>query len=82
MSMIDFQDLFNSAFSVVLILIGWGVRAIFEAITRLQNEQTKLERLVSTTYVRRDDYKEDMAEVKTLLGAIWKKIDNKEDKKP
>lgn len=79
--MIDFQLMFNGALSVILIIVGWGVRSIYDAINKLKDDQMSLERNLYENYVRRDTYRDDMAEIKDLLGAIWKRLEGKEDKK-
>jgi hypothetical protein len=79
--MIDFQLMFNGALSVLLIIVGWGVRSIYDAINKLKDDQVSLERNLYENYVRRDTYRDDMAEIKDLLGAIWKRLEGKEDKK-
>ena len=79
--MIDFQVLFNGALSLILIMVGWGVRSIYDAIHKLKDDQMSLERNLYENYVRRDTYRDDMAEIKDLLGAIWKRLEGKEDKK-
>jgi len=79
--MIDFQLMFNGALSVILIIVGWGVRSIYDAINKLKDDQISLERNIYESYVRRDTYRDDMAEIKDLLGAIWKRLEGKEDKK-
>ncbi|NBR39229.1 MAG: hypothetical protein EBT93_07400 [Alphaproteobacteria bacterium] len=79
--MIDFQLMFNGALSVLLIIVGWGVRSIYDAINKLKDDQMSLERNLYENYVRRDTYRDDMAEIKDLLGAIWKRLEGKEDKK-
>jgi len=79
--MIDFQLMFNGALSMILIIVGWGVRSIYDAINKLKDDQISLERNLYENYVRRDTYRDDMAEIKDLLGAIWKRLEGKEDKK-
>ena len=70
----------NIAFSFILILIGWFLRIMWDSIKRLQNDMSELERHASETYVRRDDYRDDMAEVKTMLRQIFDTINNKVDR--
>jgi hypothetical protein len=41
---------------------------------------TAWERYMPDTYVRRDDYKDDIAEIKKMLSAIFDKLDQKVDK--
>ena len=70
----------NIAFSFILILIGWFLRIMWDSIKRLQNDMSELERHAFETYVRRDDYRDDMAEVKTMLRQIFETINNKVDR--
>lgn len=61
-------------------LSGWFLRIVWDSIKRLQADQNTLERHVSETYVRRDDYRDDMAEMKLMLRQIIAKLDDKADK--
>lgn len=76
----DWQTAFNVAVSGVMLLVGWFLRVVWDSIRRLQEDMNRLERHVSETYVRRDDYRDDMAEMKLMLRQIIEKLDNKQDK--
>ena len=78
--MIDFQYLFNASFSVLMALAGWGIRAMFDALTKLKDDQIDLERMISDNYVRREDYREDLHDIKKMLANISDKLDAKADK--
>lgn len=73
----DTQTIFNAAVSVAGFLGGWVLNNIYKAIERLEDDA----RSTPAKYVRRDDYREDMNEVKNLLGKISDKLDKKEDKR-
>ena len=73
----DVQVLFNIVVGLAGVFGGWILNNIYKAIERLEEEA----RTTPAKYVRRDDYREDMHEVKSLLGKISDKLDNKEDKK-
>lgn len=73
----DNQMIFNAAVSLAGFLGGWILNNIYKAIERLEDEA----RTSPAKYVRRDDYREDMNEVKNLLGKISDKLDKKEDKR-
>ena len=70
----------NIIMGFVLMLFGWLLRVGYDSIKRLQNDMAELERHASETYVRRDDYRDDMAEVKTMLRQIFETINNKVDR--
>ncbi len=74
------QVLFNTAFSFILFLLGWFVRIAYDATMKMKNDITELERMLTGHYVRKEDYREDIREIKEMLIAINYKMDNKVDK--
>lgn len=74
------QAIINFAFGAVLMLSGWILRTVWDAVNNLKRDLQDLERNLPDTYVRRDDYKDDMAEVKEILHKIFDRLDNKADK--
>lgn len=76
----EMQSLFNAIFGAVLMLSGWILRTIWDAVNNLKKDLQDLERGLPDTYVRRDDYRDDMSEVKDMLKAIFNKLDGKADK--
>jgi hypothetical protein len=72
----DTQVLFNIAVSLAGFFGGWILSHIYKAIERLDSDL----RSMPARYVRREDYRDDMAEIKNLLGKISDKLDNKVDK--
>jgi hypothetical protein len=76
----DAQTAFNAVIGGLMMLSGWFLRIVWDSIKRLQADQNTLERHVSETYVRRDDYRDDMAEMKLMLRQIISKLDDKADK--
>jgi len=76
----NFQFAFDAVLGGLMLLAGWFLRIMWDSIKRLQQDQAELERHVSETYVRRDDYRDDMAELKAMLRQIMSKLDDKADK--
>jgi hypothetical protein len=70
------QFIFNIAVSVAGFFGGWILSHIYRAIERLDSDI----RSMPTRYVRRDDYRDDMVEIKGLLSKINDKLDHKVDK--
>ena len=60
--------------------MGWVVRIIWEAQQTLRQDLQKLEQQLPETYVRRDDWKDQMKEIKDMLSKIFDKLDDKQDK--
>jgi hypothetical protein len=76
----DFQELFNAALGLAFIFIGWFLRAVWDAVNALRDDLKELERNLPDTYVRRDDYHADVAEIKAMLVRIADKLEHKVDK--
>lgn len=74
------QILFNAAYGAVLLLSGWILRTIWDAVKEMKADISEIERQLPSNYVRRDDYKDDIAEIKEFLREIFNKLDNKADK--
>ncbi len=72
----DYQVLFNLAITASAFFGGWTLNRIYTAIDRLDKDVRDLPHV----YVAKADYKDDLREVKELLGAIFKRLENKADK--
>jgi flagellar biosynthesis/type III secretory pathway chaperone len=72
----DYQMLFNAAFTLSAFLAGWVLSSITKALDRLDNEIRRL----PMTYVSKADYRIDIHDIKELLQRIDVKLDGKADK--
>jgi hypothetical protein len=72
----DYQTLFNIAVAVAGFLGGWTLNRIYQAIDRLDNDVRRMPH----NYVNRDDYRNDVNDIKNMLGKIFDKLDGKADK--
>jgi len=76
----DYQLFFNISAGIAFTLAGWIIRSIYEAVNSLKTDMIQLEREIHAKYIQKDDYREDMREIKSMLGAIFDKLDGKVDK--
>ena len=74
------QDTINLIISGAGAVIGWILRVIWESIRKLQDEMNAFQREVHTEYLSKDDYRQDILEVKDILKQIFDKLDRKADK--
>jgi hypothetical protein len=74
------QDLINLGIAIVGATVGWFLKIIWNSIQELQIAIRDLEKEVHTEYVSKEDYREDIKEVKDILHQIFDKLDNKADK--
>jgi predicted RNA-binding protein with EMAP domain len=72
----DYQVFFNAALGLAAFLGGWTLNSITKAIERLDADV----RNMPHSYVNKDDYRNDIKEVKDMLGKIFDKLDTKVDK--
>ena len=70
------QQTINLILGACMAVAGWFARELWTAVQDLKTDLSKL----STIYVARQDYKDDMREVKEMLGKIFDKLDHKVDK--
>ena len=74
------QDLINLAFGASASVLGWFARELWAAVKELKSDLAKLREELPRTYVVRDDYKDDIREIKEMLTKLFDRIDNKADK--
>jgi len=72
----DYQVLFNISVAVAGFFGGWTLNRIYQAIDRLDGDVRALPHM----YVGREDYRNDMRDVKDMLGKIFDRLDTKVDK--
>jgi cell division protein FtsB len=74
------QDLINLAFGAVSSVLGWFARELWSAVKDLKSDLAKLREELPKTYVTRDDYKDDIRDIKEMLTKLFDRLDNKADK--
>lgn len=81
--MVEHQQLVNWIFIVAGAAIGWVLKIIWDAVNRLKDDMKTIERDLPTIYVRKDDFrqavadvKEDMRELRVDMKEGFSKIDN------
>lgn len=76
----DWQNLINLVGGAALAVIGWFARQLWDAVQKLKSDMSKLELSISDNYVKKDDFKDGIKELKDMLGKIFDKLDNKADR--
>ena len=76
----DSQLLFNLVLGSGFTVLGWFARELWTAVKELKADLSKLREELPKSYVTKDDYREDMREVKDMLNKIFDRLDNKADK--
>jgi len=59
---------------------GWFARELWAAVKDLKADLAKLREEIPKVYVQRDDYREDMRDIKEMFNKIMDKLELKQDK--
>jgi cell division protein FtsB len=76
----EHQTVINLVLGAASGAIGWFARELWTAVKDLKSDLAKLREELPKTYVTRDDFREDVRDIKDMLGKIFDKLDNKVDK--
>lgn len=76
----DWQNLINLAGGAALATIGWFARQLWDAVQKIKADMSRLELSISDNYVKKDDWKDGIKELKEMLGKIFDKLDSKQDR--
>lgn len=70
----EWRDLALALFAIVSTVGGWFMRALYSEIREQRKDFAKL----PETYVRRDDYRQDMTYIRERLDTIVERLPAKE----
>ena len=74
------QQLFDTLFGIILLLVGGIVKVLWDAVKTLQGDMKKIEVALPTNYVPKAEFRHEMQEIKDMLTKIADKLDAKADK--
>jgi hypothetical protein len=74
------QHLINMFLGIGMTVVGWFARELWGAVKELRADLAALREDLPKEYVAKDDYREDIKEIKLLLAKIFEKLENKADK--
>ena len=77
----EFQTLFNVAAGIFLSTLGWFGRQLWDAVKDLRSDLHQIGTDLPRNYIAKDEFREDMREVKAILNEIFRKIDEIRDRK-
>ena len=71
------SDIFLGLVSLVVIMLGWFLNRLADTVDSLEQNMSNCQNNMPLNYVLKEDYKADMAEIKKMLGDIYKIIREK-----
>lgn len=81
MPVMDSQSLINTVIGTVLAVGGWFARQLWDAVEKLKNDVHQIEIDLPRHYLRKDEFRDGIAEIKDILREIFVKIDDLKDRK-
>jgi chaperonin cofactor prefoldin len=76
----DWQNVINIGIGSLIAVGGWFARQRWDAVQKLKSDISRLELTISDNYVKKDDWKDGIKELKEMLGKIFDKLDSKQDR--
>jgi hypothetical protein len=76
----DAQHIIDALIGLAGVLGGFVLNELWGAMKKLREDMAALNQAIARDYVRRDDYRDDIGEIKGMLVRIFDKLDEKMDK--
>ena len=70
----------NVLWFVGTLLVGFFIKTVWDRLNALDIKFETWANLLPDTYVRRDDYREDIRDIKDMLAKIFDRLETKADK--
>jgi hypothetical protein len=74
------QHLINGLLAGGFTVLGWFARELWAAVKELKVDLALLRENLPKEYVAKDDYREDIRDIKAMLAKIFEKLEAKADK--
>ncbi len=74
------QAIINIIIGVVLSVLGWFARQLWDAVQTLKEDVKQIEVDLPTYYVRKEDLEARLDRMEASLNRIFEKLDHKADK--
>jgi ribosomal protein L29 len=73
----DTQSLLNLLFSSAGLILGWFLRELWTAVKELKGDLAKLREELPKEYVAKDDYRQDVKELKDMIARLFTILENR-----
>ncbi len=74
------QTIFNFILGGVSTVLGWFLREMWSAVKELKADLAKLREELPHEYVTKDDYRQDVRDLKEMLQKLFDRLEHKADK--
>jgi Tfp pilus assembly protein PilO len=77
---VEILGAFQMLMAVAISVAGWFLRSLWSNQTALEKTLMQHQMEVAEKYVRKDDYRADITEIKGMLDKIFNQLNSKVDK--
>ena len=77
---LNLDQIFQVSLMAAMAVSGWFMRMLWSVSQSLKEDLSNLRVSLPKDYIRREDYREDLARIHELLEKIYDKLDKKVDK--
>jgi len=64
-------DIFLGLVTLVVLMLGWFLNRLADTVDKLEQNINNCQKNLPINYVLKDDYKEDIAEIKAMLSDMY-----------
>jgi len=64
-------DIFLGLVTLVVVMLGWFLNRLADTVDKLEQNINNCQKNLPINYVLKDDYKEDIAEIKAMLSDMY-----------
>ncbi len=64
-------DIFLGLVTLVVLMLGWFLNRLADTVDKLEQNINNCQKNLPINYVLKDDYKEDIAEIKSMLSDMY-----------
>jgi hypothetical protein len=76
----DTQQIIESVLAACGVMGAWVLNTLWNGIKHLENEVKEINREINQEFVRREDFREAIRDLKDMLNKIFDRLDTKVDK--
>ena len=76
----EWQTIINIGLGCVIASIGWFAREMWSAVKELRSDLAVLRSELPRDYVCKNDYRQDVRELKEIMNKVFDKLDGKADR--
>jgi hypothetical protein len=76
----DMQTLFNTFITILIGVIGWFARTIWDSVKELRDDLHNVEVHLPSHYVKQVDINSRFDKLETMMERIFDRLDQKQDK--